>query len=112
MEVIKSKLGRIITTVILIIVLLIGGVGYLAWYNLFREVPTYYASPEEHFKYGSIGTENAEGIPYWIWVVLPRLFPEYLPGLGGYTSLGLTWEEGKETPVGISKKTIGLCCLS
>jgi hypothetical protein len=35
------------------------------------------------------------------------LVPEYLTGLGGYTSLGLTWEEGKETPVGISKKTIG-----
>jgi hypothetical protein len=107
MEVIKTRLGKIITTVILIAVLLIGGVGYLAWYNLFREVPTYYESPEEHFKYGSIGTENAEGIPYWIWLVLPRLFPEYLPGSGGYTSLGLTWEEGKETPVGISKKTIG-----
>ena len=107
MEVIKTRLGKIVTTVILILVLLVGGVGYLAWYNLFREVPTYYESPEEHFKYGSIGTENAEGIPYWIWVVLPRLFPEYLPGSGGYTSLGLTWEEGKETPVGISKKTIG-----
>jgi len=107
MEVITSKLGKIITTVILIVILLVGGVGYLAWYNLLREVPTYYESPEEHFKYGSIGTENAEGIPYWIWFVLPRLFPEYLPGNGGYTSLGFTWEEGKETPVGISKKTIG-----
>lgn len=107
MKIIKTRLGKIITTVILIVVLLGGGIGYLAWYNLFREVPTYYESPEEHFKYGSIGTENAEGIPYWIWLVLPRLFPEYLSGAGGYTSLGLTWEEGKETPVGISKKTIG-----
>ena len=107
MEVIKTRLGKIVTTVILIVFFLVGGVGYLAWYNLFREVPTYYESPEEHFKYGSIGTENAEGVPYWIWLVLPRLFPEYLPGSGGYTSLGLTWEEGKETPVGISKKTIG-----
>ncbi|MBR8827508.1 MAG: cytochrome c [Gomphosphaeria aponina SAG 52.96 = DSM 107014] len=104
---IKSNVWRIITSIFLLIVLLIGGVGYLAWYNLLREVPTYYESPEEHFKYGSIGTENAEGIPYWIWLVLPRIFPEYLPGQGGYTSLGLTWEEGKETPVGISLKTIG-----
>lgn len=105
--ILKTRLGKILTTIALIVILLIGGVGYIAWYNLFREVPTYYESPEEHFKYGSIGTENAEGIPYWIWLVLPRLFPEYLPGNGGYTSLGLTWEEGKETPVGISKKTIG-----
>jgi cytochrome c2 len=107
MEVIKSRLGKAIATIILILVLLIGTVAYVAWYNLFREVPTYYESAEEHFKYGSIGTENAEGVPYWIWVVLPRLFPEKLPKPGGYTALGLTWEEGKETPVGISKKTIG-----
>ena len=107
METIKTKLGKTIIAIALAIALLIGTVGYLAWYNLLREVPTHYESAEEQFKYGSIGTENAEGIPYWIWLVLPRLFPEYLPGLGGYTSLGLTWEEGKETPVGISKKTIG-----
>ena len=62
---------------------------------------------EEHFKYASIGTENQDGIPYWIWMILPRVFPEKLPGPGGYTSLGLTWEEGKEMPVGFTKKTIG-----
>ncbi|MBO3457479.1 cytochrome c [Aetokthonos hydrillicola Thurmond2011] len=107
MNVLKTKLGQTITVITVIILLLVGSVAYIGWYNLFREVPTYYESSEEHFKYGSIGTENAEGTPYWIWLVLPRVFPEKLPGSGGYTSLGLTWEEGKETPVGISKKTIG-----
>ena len=35
------------------------------------------ASPiEEQFKYGSIGAEDQEGIPYWIWQVLPRLFAD------------------------------------
>lgn len=106
-KVLQTGLGKIISAIALVVILLVGGLGYFAWYNLFREVPTYYESAEEHFKYGSIGTENAEGIPYWIWLVLPRLFPEYLPDSGGYASLGLTWEEGKETPVGISKKTIG-----
>ncbi|HBE17890.1 MAG TPA: hypothetical protein DEG17_12200 [Cyanobacteria bacterium UBA11149] len=107
METIKEKIRKTITIILLIITLLIGGIGYIAWYNLFREVPIYYESPEEHFKYGSIGTEQNEGLPYWIWLVLPRLFPEKLPAPGGYTSLGFTWEEGKETPIGISKKTIG-----
>ena len=102
-----KKFGRTIVTLAVILVLLVGVGGYGAWYNLVREVPTYYESAEDHFKYGSIGTENAEGVPYWVWLVLPRLFPEYLPGSGGYTSLGLTWEEGQETPIGISKKTIG-----
>ncbi|WP_017318476.1 c-type cytochrome [Mastigocladopsis repens] len=107
MNIFKDKLGRIITSVVLIVLLFVGVVGYVGWYNLFREVPTYYESSEEHFKYGSIGTEQAQGVPYWIWLVLPRIFPDKLPGPGGYTSLGMTWEEGKEMPVGFTKKTIG-----
>ncbi len=107
MTIFKGKFSKIIASVVLSFLLLVGVVGYVAWYNLFREVPTYYESPEEHFKYGSIGTEQAQGVPYWIWQVLPRIFPDKLPGPGGYTSLGITWEEGKELPVGFSKKTIG-----
>ena len=63
-------------------------------------------SPTEHFKYGSIGIEQTEGLPYWIWQVLPRMFPEKLPGPGGYASLGLIWEKGKELPIGFAKKRI------
>lgn len=62
--------------------------------------------PRENFLYGSIGAESTAGIPYWIVVVLPRIFPDYLPGPGGYASLGLPWEEGKEFPTGFSKKTV------
>lgn len=91
----------------IVVAVLAGVLGFMAWYYLFREVPTNYASAEENFKYGSIGNEQTDGIPYWIWLVLPRMFPEKLPGLGGYASLGLVWEEGKEVPVGFSKKTIG-----
>ncbi|MCA1994001.1 MAG: cytochrome c [Coleofasciculus sp. S288] len=107
MEAIKPKFGRIIATVVVIILLLVGVVGYVGWYNFFREVPTYYESPEEHWKYGSIGAEKPEGVPYWIWMVLPRVFPDKLPGPGGYASLGAVWEEGKELPIGFTKKTIG-----
>ena len=24
-----------------------------------------------HFKYGSVGVEERNGIPYWVWLVLP-----------------------------------------
>jgi len=64
------------------------------------------ASPEEHFKYGSVGIEDEEGLPYWIWQVLPRMFPEKLPGPGGYASLGFVWEKGRELPVGFAKKDL------
>lgn len=84
--------------------------GYTGWYKFFREVdqPAWvFETPEMRFKYGSIGGENDAGIPYWIFVVLPRMFPEHLPGNGGYASLGVPWEEGQELPVGFVKKTIG-----
>jgi hypothetical protein len=35
------------------------------------------------------------------------MFPEKLPGPGGYASLGVAWEQGQELPIGFTKKTIG-----
>jgi hypothetical protein len=64
---------------------------------------------EEQFKYGSLGAENDRGVPYPIFYVLPRVFPQCLPnnGIGGYRAFGLPWEEGRELPVGFSKKKLG-----
>ena len=53
---------------------------------------------------GSAETDTVEEIPFWVWVVLPRLFPEKLPGAGGYTSLGLTWERGNQRPIGFTRE--------
>ena len=89
------------------VVLVLLGVAGMAWFYLFRAVQTHYAAVEEQFKYGSIGTEQKEGIPYWIWLVLPRVFADQLPATGGYTSFGFVWEDGRETPIGFAKKTIG-----
>jgi len=81
----------------------------LTYYEFFRVVPPpYFASEEEHFLYGSIGTEATAGVPYWIWLVLPRVFPDKLPYAGGYESLGLVAQEGRELPIGLSKQTIGI----
>ena len=84
--------------------------GYVGWDRGFREHPQeawINATPEMRFKYGSIGAEHDAGIPYWIWYVLPRMFPEKIPKSGGYAGLGVPWEQGMEVPVGFSKKTIG-----
>ena len=35
------------------------------------------------------------------------MFPDKLPGPGGYASLGVSWEQGQELPIGFTKKTIG-----
>src|SRR5918998_228777 len=96
---------------VLIVVLVLGAIGgYIGWDRGFREHPQpdwVTATPEARFKYGSIGAEQDAGIPYWIFYVLPRIFPEKLAKPGGYAGLGVPWEQGQELPVGFTKKTIG-----
>jgi len=94
----------------LIVVVLVGVGGAIGWYKFFREEPQpdwVTATPDMRFKYGSIGAEHDAGIPYWIFFVLPRMFPEKLPGPGGYAALGVAWEQGQELPIGFTKKVIG-----
>jgi mono/diheme cytochrome c family protein len=95
---------------LLILVLLVIAGAIVGWQKFFREEPQpewVMATPEMRFKYGSIGAEHDAGIPYWIFHVLPRMFPEKLPGPGGYASLGVAWEQGQELPIGFTKKVIG-----
>src|SRR3954462_1227759 len=88
-----------ITGIIVLVVL--GFAGWFAWYKFFRVVPQpEFASGDERFKYGSVGGEDNSGIPYWIMVVLPRVFPDKLPGPNGLASMGVAWETGRELPIG------------
>lgn len=98
-----------------VVVLLLAGVGGLivaAWLLLFRPVAQRtIVDPVQAFNYGSIGNEAEQGLPYWIWWALPRVFPEYLLSPNdGYGSLGLYWAPNWETelPVGLSRKTVGV----
>jgi mono/diheme cytochrome c family protein len=101
----RSRTGRVLLALAALLVIVGGSITYVKFFR--QEPPTYFASEEEHFLFGSIGTEADQGIPYWIWLVLPRIFPEYLPGPGGYASLGMLAKDGHEMPVGFSKVTIG-----
>jgi len=97
-------------------VVVIAIIGAMIGYDRgFREYPQpdwVTATPEMRFKYGSIGAEHDAGVPYWIFYVLPRVFPEKFVqdgkvAPGGYAALGVAWEQGQELPVGFTKKTIG-----
>ncbi len=82
--------------------------GYVGWNRFMRDYGAQvFDNPDERFKYGSIGAEFDAGIPYWIFYVLPRMFPEKLPGPGGYAAFGVAWEQGHELPIGFSKRRIG-----
>ena len=79
--------------------------------RLTRDRPVQYADDALHFKHGSTGGERTMGIPYWFWVALPELFPEYLPDHKagrGYKSFGMIYENGDDPryalPVGVSMR--------
>jgi hypothetical protein len=114
----RAKWIRIAVIAIVIIAVL----GWITWYNFFRTLPQEAWVEKDlrnHFLYGSIGQEAVEGVPYWIFMILPKVFPEYLPAPGGYASLGMSWEPGPpdrmltpdgpphEMPMGVTKKTVG-----
>lgn len=92
-----------------IVVLVLGAIlAYVGWERFFRDYgQPAFDNPDERFKYGSFGQEFDAGIPYWIFYVLPRVFPDKLPGPGGYASFGVAWEQGHELPIGFTKRRIG-----
>ena len=99
--------------------LLVGGL--YACVRLGDDEPVEYHAIEEHFKYGSTGGERGFGkqfgfgIPYWIWIALPELFPEYLADTGqrtgqGYSAFGVIYEDGTDPrfdlPIGMSMRRV------
>src|SRR5712691_590856 len=103
----RPKTRRILLVVALVFVLLAVLGAWFTWTKFFRQEKQVFANEEEQFKYGSLGAEGDRGIPYYLWLVLPRIFPDLMPGPGGYESFGVVWEEGQEIPVGFSKKVVG-----
>src|SRR5438034_328042 len=103
----QPKTRRVLWISAIVLVILIALGAFFTWTKFFREEKEVFANEEEHFKYGSLGAEGDRGIPYYLWMVLPRVFPDLMPGPGGYKSLGVVWEEGREIPVGFSKKVVG-----
>ena len=89
---------------LIILAIIVALAAYLFWrFNPDR--PVDYSDIEEHFKYGSIGSEPATGVPYWILKVLPIMFADKLPG-EGYASLGFVQEEGRDLPAGFSMRRV------
>ena len=81
---------------------------YLAG-RLTTDVPVVYDTAHQHFEYGSTGGERSSGIPVALWKVLPKVFPDYLPGkryVPGreYESFGFLYEDGKDLPIGVSQR--------
>src|SRR5262245_55400515 len=82
--------------------------------------PESFADIADHFKYGSVGTEERVGVPYWIWRILPIVFPDKLPTRSGkgYERLGFLYDGAAHgRPIGTSflagrVDTVGLNCAT
>src|SRR5262245_16927265 len=101
-ETLKRRRRRWIAVGILAVLGLVG-------YSLYRQVniidvPVDYAYDEEHFQYRCLGS-RLKALPYWIWKTMPEVCPAQLPG--GYASLGVVQEPGKDRPIGFSKRRVG-----
>jgi hypothetical protein len=95
---------RVALAVIALIVVILLIYGFA---RFFSNSPVKYSNIEESFRYGSTGGEINAGIPYSVWLALPDLFPEFLPDKTpgrGYRSLGFLYEDGKDLPIGVSKR--------
>ncbi|MFP5246976.1 MAG: hypothetical protein ACLGH0_09810, partial [Thermoanaerobaculia bacterium] len=82
---------QILRWALLVLAILIGFAAWFTWFKFFRVVddPPWvakngYSADDMRFMYGSIGAEYDAGVPYWIMYVLPRVFPDKLPGPGGF----------------------------
>ncbi len=99
---------RLLWVVVILGLAIVAALGI--WCRLYRVVPQpawIHADQRDAYFYGSVSADQTAGIPYWVWLSLPRMFPEYLPAPGGYAALGLSWEEGREMPVGFAKQRVG-----
>ena len=98
-------------------------VGIWAVVAISTDRPVTYASIEDHFKYGSIGSEPGGSLlapvggalpPYWVFKSLPSICPEKLPN--GYATFGFIMEPGHDLPIGVSRRRrlgidqVGLNC--
>jgi hypothetical protein len=108
-------LGILLALALLIgvVVILVGAV-LLVRYG--GESTPHYRQDVEHFKYGSIGSERASGIPYRVWQALPALYPDtFGPALasdrGPYSVFGFVYERDRQgkplaLPIGLSRRTV------
>jgi hypothetical protein len=109
---VEAELRRFRRGLMFVIFLILVALALFLYWRYVAELPRDYTDIHDHFKYGSIGSEYGNGVPYRIWEILPEMFPEHLPknGLKGYEALGFVVERGEdgralsETPVGFSRR--------
>jgi mono/diheme cytochrome c family protein len=104
---------------IAVIVVLVATGAALVWWKFFKPGGQDLSGSIARFDYGSLDGELLAGLPYPVFMILPRVFPDLVakyategygpkkPGFGGYGAFGLAWEEDQRLPVGLSIRRRG-----
>ena len=71
-----EKQTRSLESLLVLVILARCSVAGLPRQNFPRKSHEVFANEAEQFKYGSLGAEGDRGIPYFLWLVLPRVFPD------------------------------------
>lgn len=110
---------RRLAVVLLIAVVVVGACAGMVWWKFFKPGEQQFADPAGRFEYGSLDGELVAGLPYAVFMILPRVFPDLIAeyatsgygpkksAYGGYGTFGLAWEEGQRLPAGLSIKRLG-----
>jgi mono/diheme cytochrome c family protein len=119
MRTVRPRWRRRLAAILAVAVVILGTGAGVAWWKFFRPGGQKLADPVARFEYGSLDGELVAGLPYPIFMILPRVFPDLVaqyategygpkkPGFGGYGAFGLAWEEGQRLPFGLSIKRLG-----
>ncbi|MEQ1909752.1 MAG: cytochrome c [Vicinamibacterales bacterium] len=118
-----QRLAQLLWRLVWVGVALLGVLAVWVFVSLRSDRPVTYDGIEEHFKYGSIGSEPGGSLlspiggvlpPYWVFTALPSVCSDKLPN--GYATFGFLTEPGKDLPIGISRRRrfgidhVGLNC--
>jgi hypothetical protein len=116
---VRERPHRLLTGIRVAALILVGAAVSFGIARVTSDRPVEYEDDREHFKYGSTGGERGWklqpgfGLPYWVWVMLPEMFPEYLPDGRpgrGYQSFGMIYEPGRDPrfdlPIGMSLRRV------
>jgi hypothetical protein len=72
----KPRTRRRIVTMLTIAILVATVIAPLVWWKFFLEGAQSFSNDQSRFNYGSLGSEAIAGIPYPIFMILPRVFPD------------------------------------
>ena len=118
-----NRLPQLFRRFVWVGVALVGILAVWVFVSLRSDRPVAYENIDEHFKYGSIGSEPGGSLlspiggvlpPYWVVTALPSVCSDTLPN--GYATFGFITEPGKDLPIGISRRRrfgidhVGLNC--